>query len=195
MNDFAATLANRSADDRSATEFYPTPDDVTDALLGFLDLPKSTVIWECAAGQGHISKRLEHHGYRVVSTELLDRGYGEVGVDFLAAEKRGDFIITNPPFATSQQFIDKAMALGMPFAFLLKSQYWHAQKRAMLFFKRQPTAVLPLTWRPDFLFGSKGGAPTMECHWTVWSAEPATVTRYQPLMRRVGGGKQTKEKS
>ncbi len=141
------------------------------------------MLWECAAGQGHIAKRLEYHGYKVVSTDLHDRGYGEAGIDFLLAERRGDFILTNPPFSASQAFIDHALRLGVPFAFLLKSQYWHAQKRAPLFFKRQPQAVLPLTWRPDFLFGGKGGAPTMECIWTVWGTAPAATTIYQPLRR------------
>lgn len=178
-----ATLANRSADDREGTDYYPTPDDVTDALMGYLRLPRSTVIWEPAAGQGHLSKRLEHHGHRVISTDLHERGFCEGGVDFLTAAARGDFIVTNPPFSLAHDFALHAMDLGLPFALLLKSQYWHAQKRLALFEKRRPAAVLPLTWRPDFLFGRKGGAPTMECLWTVWNAESATSTIYAPLAR------------
>lgn len=34
-----------------ALDFYPTPPDVTEALMRFLDLPPS-VIWECACGDG-----------------------------------------------------------------------------------------------------------------------------------------------
>lgn len=31
----------------------------------------------------------------------------------------------------------------------------------------EPSYVLPLTWRPDFLYGAKSGRPTMELLWTV----------------------------
>ena len=36
------------AEKRSEMDFYPTPPEVTEALLQFLDLPKTTVIWEPA---------------------------------------------------------------------------------------------------------------------------------------------------
>ena len=51
-------LANRSAKDRRKLDFYPTPPDVTHALMQFLNLPKTTV-WECACGEGHTMGREE----------------------------------------------------------------------------------------------------------------------------------------
>ena len=168
-------LTNRTAADRSAVDFYATPDNVTEALLLFLGLPQSTVIWECAAGQGHMARVLERHGHSVIATDLE--------TDFLTCSPRGDMMVTNPPFSLAGEFIKRAIQNHMPFALLLKSQYWHAEKRRALFFKHRPQYVLPLTWRPDFHFGKKGGAPTMECLWTVWGAEPATVTQYLPLAK------------
>lgn len=41
-----------SAIGRRESDFYPTPPEVTVALLDFLRLPKNTVIWEPAAGEG-----------------------------------------------------------------------------------------------------------------------------------------------
>ena len=42
------------------------------------------MVWECACGEGHISKVLESHGYNVVSTDLVYRGYGRLNpCDFL----------------------------------------------------------------------------------------------------------------
>lgn len=42
------------------------------------------MVWECACGEGHISKVLESHGYDVVSTDLVYRGYGRLNpCDFL----------------------------------------------------------------------------------------------------------------
>ena len=178
------TLANKSAKDRPPTDFYPTPPNVTVALMNYLNIPKDAVIWEPACGQGHMSKAIEGLGYKVISTELEQTGYGENGVDFLTCEpKECSFIITNPPFNISVEFIERAFSLGKPVALLLKSQYWHAQKKTEIFKKYKPRYVLPLNWRPDFHFGKKGGSPTMEVLWTVWDGKPSKITEFQVLER------------
>jgi len=126
-----------------------------------------------------MSKVMKDMGYEVISSDLNDMGYGNVGVNFLTTPKHGcNWIITNPPFNVSQEFILKCINHHVPFALLLKSQYWHSKKRYELFNDFKPKYVLPLTWRPDFLFGQKGGAPTMECLWTVWDDKPANETQY-----------------
>lgn len=182
----ANILTNRSAEDRSGTDFYPTPPDATKALMRWLALPKDTTIWEPACGEGHMTKAIKAEGYHVVSSNLHDQGCGETGVDFTTLTKcECDFIITNPPFKLAEEFINTAARMGVPFAFLLKSQYWHAAKRGRVFDGFRPRAVLPLRWRPDFLFGQKGGAPTMEVIWTVWNATPSNLTEYAPLNKAV----------
>lgn len=175
-------LANKSADDRPSTDFYPTPPEATVALMNFLNLPKDQVIWEPACGEGHMSKTVESLGYQVISTELNQTSYGENGVDFLECEPREcSWIITNPPFKISIDFIKRCIELGKPFALLLKSQYWHAKNKTELFNHYKPKYVLPLNWRPDFHFGSKGGSPTMECIWVVWDSNPSLKTEYTIL--------------
>lgn len=183
------TLANSSTTSdwhkRPLTDFYPTPWDVTQSLIDFLMLPKTTTIWEPAAGEGHMAKVLESNGYTVRSSDI------QAGEDFLLQrECLGDFIITNPPFIVAEEFIKHSNWLTPKcgFAFLLKSQYWHSAKRFKLFQSVPPQFVCPLTWRPDFLFGAKSGAPTMEVLWTIWfnpkwqeCYEGATV--YKPLDR------------
>lgn len=185
-------LTNRNAVDRSSTDFYPTPSNVTVALMNYLMLPKETAIWEPACGEGHMSKVIEGMGYQVISSDLHDRGYGIVGIDFLKTSRvdiyRTEWIITNPPFTLSEEFIKKCIDHNLPFAMLLKSQYWHSKKRQKLFAEFMPEAVLPLTWRPDFLFGRKSGSPTMECIWTVWGKEPARKTVYVPLVKPIEEG-------
>jgi hypothetical protein len=58
-------------------------------------------IWEPACGDGAISKVLEAAGYDVISTDLIDRGFGQGGVDFLKTTKAlGRNIVTNPPYGT-----------------------------------------------------------------------------------------------
>lgn len=149
---------------RNKSDFYPTPPEATIALMNFLDLPKRTVIWEPACGEGHMSSVMRKMGYSVVESDI------QRGDDFLTTELREcDWIITNPPFSLSEQFIRRCHEHHRPFAMLLKSQYWHAKKRLKLFEETKPSYILPLTWRPDFCFGQRGsGSPLMDVMWVVW---------------------------
>lgn len=184
-------LTNRSAVDRSKTDFYPTPPDVTEALLRFLEtrylLSKCDSIWEPACGEGHMAKVMSRRGYAVTASDLYKTDYipEEELSDFLTSDRPCDWIITNPPFSQAEAFIRHALELGKPCAFLLKSQFWHAQKRQRLFLEHTPAYVLPLTWRPDFLMGAKSGSPTMEVLWTVWYGK-RTAPLYIPLERPGG---------
>jgi hypothetical protein len=66
---------------REKDDFYPTPPEGTQALLAVekFDGP----IWEPACGAGDMSRELAAGGYEVISTDLVDRGYGEARIDFL----------------------------------------------------------------------------------------------------------------
>ena len=55
-------------------DFYPTPPEAVRALLSVETFEGS--IWEPACGDGAISKVLLEAGHEVVSTDLIDRGYG-----------------------------------------------------------------------------------------------------------------------
>lgn len=180
-------------DKRRELDFYPTPKNVTRALMDFMfkedRFDSSTTIWECACGDGSMSEVLKQYCSSVYSSDLRQTGYGDGEIDFLKSNRKGEFqaIITNPPFNLSAQFIDKATGDSEFVCMLLKSQYWHAKNRYDLFAKKPPMYVLPLTWRPDFLEherkeGEKKGAPTMEVAWSVWK-RGSTGTRYQPLLR------------
>lgn len=171
-------LANRSRKNRSKFDYYPTPKEVTIALLDFLEIPKQTVIWEPACGKGYMSDVLIDRGYTVISTDIDETGYGVGHTDFLKTNIECDWIITNPPFSLSNEFIDHCIQLGKPFALVCKSQFWHAKNRLKLFDKLKPRYILPLTWRPDF--GEIGGSPTMEAIWTVWIPDN-DITEYIPI--------------
>jgi len=181
-------LANGSGDHkRRELDFYPTPPNVTHALMQFLQLAP-TVVWEPACGDGAMSNVLAQYGHTVLSTDLRESGFGIGGVDFLQDSGMCDLyagcgaIITNPPFNVSGEFITTALRRAPIVAMLLKSQYWHAAKRAKLFEAHRPAYVLPLTWRPDFMNGERGGSPTMEVAWTVW-IDGQHGAEYRPLSR------------
>lgn len=98
--------ANRERDD-----FYPTPPEGTRALLAVETFKEP--IWEPACGDGAISKVLEAAGHEVVSTDLIDRGYGTPRVDFLMEPRLlAPIIVTNPPFKHAEAFAAKALSLG-----------------------------------------------------------------------------------
>src|SRR5690606_6095380 len=97
-------------ENREKDDFYPTWPAATAALLTRerFDGP----IWEPACGEGDMSRVLEAAGYDVISTDLVDRGYGEPRVDFLMEwEPRAPNIVTNPPFGLAREFVDKALML------------------------------------------------------------------------------------
>ena len=93
---------------REEEDFYPTHPSITQMLLDREKLEGT--IWEPACGEGDMSEVLIKEGYDVLSTDLIDRGYGEGGIDFLDDDqirKFGEFdnIVTNPPFKLGIDFV------------------------------------------------------------------------------------------
>lgn len=170
---------------RPASDLYPTPKEATFALLDLVSpfLPSGGVIWEPACGENDMADAIRQRGYTVLATDILS------GTDFLTVPvpDRVAWIITNPPFSLSEQFIRRAHSTGLPFAMLLKSQFWHAAGRLPLFRECTPDIIAPLTWRPDFNFKDSGkhGSPLMDVIWCVWHPRSrlygGVTTRYIPL--------------
>jgi hypothetical protein len=103
-------------------------------------------IWECACGEGHLAKVFEKNGYLVKSTDLVDRGYGSGGVDFLKFEPSfylGN-IVTNPPFKFAEEFIWKGLELiskGKKLCLFLRILFLEGKKRERLFSQCPPKIV------------------------------------------------------
>ena len=172
---------------REGSDLYPTPPEATEALLMHLNLPHNTRIWEPACGEGHMANVFIRNGYQTIATDIEDYAYGTSGIDFLRADAQPcDWIITNPPFKLAERFIRRCAEHKKPFALLLKSQYWNAKIRYQLFHEIQPTEILPLTWRPDFLFKTRGsGSPLMDMMWVVWGEKTSERTTFLPLRKPI----------
>lgn len=109
----------RDAGYKDEEDFYQTPPVATLKLLERWQ-PKG-VVWEPACGYGAISKVLKAKGIKVISTDLVDRGYGFGPMDFLECEEPlANTIITNPPFNISTEFVAHALDLVPQSAFLLR---------------------------------------------------------------------------
>ena len=162
---------------RRERDFYPTPKECLYALVDYMDIPKHSMIIEPACGDGAIINALRDKGYKnVFGSDIV------FGVDFLEQSDIGnaEWIITNPPFSIADKFIHKAHDLAVPFAFLLKIQYWNSAKRRTLFEQIRPRFVLPLTWRPDF---TGQGNSLMDMMWCVWMPDNMDITFYDVLRK------------
>ena len=175
---------------RADSDFYPTPPEVTHALVNAYPRLHQDVIWEPCCGDGAMIAALNDQGcQRVVGSDVevypMVRGLKTLRMnafDATVLPKNVTAIVTNPPFEIAPELIMHLLSLRPQFlALVLKSTFWHAKTRAPLFWSFRPTAIHPLTWRPDF----KGlGRPTMEIMWCVWERPPQSpdgIIRRKPL--------------
>ena len=135
-------------------------------------------IWECACGEGHLSEVLKKHGYTVNSTDLIDRGYGTGGVDFLGCKEQFDGdIITNPPYKYAKQFVEQALKLvtnGHNVAMFLKVQFLEGKERRKLFETYPPKVIYVASGRllcaknGEFEKMRQGGGSAVAYAWFVW---------------------------
>ena len=143
--------SNHSETERQTEDYYATPDIATELLCELETFSKD--ILEPACGQGAISKVLKKHGYNVESMDLIDRGYGEGGVDFLQYDEVVDKdIITNPPYSLAVEFVEHAMDIvtdGHKVAFFLKLTFLEGEKRRALFKKYPPKKIYVSVSRID----------------------------------------------
>ncbi len=136
--------SNHSVIDREQNDYYATHPSAIDDLLLFEKFEGS--IWECACGEGHLSKRLEDYNYKVISTDLINRKYGKGNIDFLKFNgvSLADNIITNPPYKYAEEFVEKALYLlqpGKKLAMFLKLTFLEGQDRYNLFKNYPPKTV------------------------------------------------------
>jgi len=104
--------SNHTEGEREQHDFYATDPKAIDALLDYMELPG--IIWEPSCGEGHLSKRLEERGYNVISSDLVERGYGVGGVNFFEQTEvpsEVHCILTNPPYKYAAEYIVHALKL------------------------------------------------------------------------------------
>lgn len=70
--------SNHTDKERAEHDYYATDPTAIDKLLS-VEKPSRT-IWECAAGEGHLSERLKHFGYDVITSDIVQRNYK---IDFI----------------------------------------------------------------------------------------------------------------
>ena len=127
--------SNHAQGEREKNDYYATDPRAAELLCDLETF--SPNIWECACGQGHLAEVFKSRGYNVVASDLIDRGYGTAGIDFLKwkAPFDGD-IITNPPYKYAKEFVEHALSLipnGKKVVMFLKVQFLEGQARRKMF--------------------------------------------------------------
>lgn len=163
--------------EREKNDYYATDPIAIDILFSAEDFPG--LIWECACGEGHLSERIKKYNPDVFSTDLIDRGYGFGGIDFLtnSGVYQVKHIITNPPFKYATEFTyrgidllpqDGKLALFLPLRFL------ESKERKKLFTLYPPKVLYVSSSRilcaknGEFQKMKEGGGSAVAYGWFVW---------------------------
>lgn len=152
---------------RKELDNYETPTWVTEALLPHLPR-RPKVIWEPACGNGKMVDALFNAGeFGVIGSDIIN------GKDFLAETECNhvDAIITNPPYAIADKFIEHALRLmeydGLV-AMLLRTDFDHAMGRNHLFAECRAFAKKVVLRRRIKWFADSKGSPSFNHAWFIW---------------------------
>ena len=183
-NSIFKTLAasNHTDKERELNDFYATEPKALELLLELETF--SPYVWECACGEGHLSEVLKSYGYKVKSSDVIDRGYpGTETLDFLEVSKedlKHDFsrdIITNPPYKYAKEFVEHALEISMDstkIAMFLKVQFLEGKARRKLFDKHPPKTIYVASSRllcaknGEFQKMRDGGGSAVAYAWFIW---------------------------
>lgn len=170
-----ATLgaSNHTDKEREEWDYYATDPKALDLLSPVF--PIHHKVYEPSCGEGHLSKWLINHGHDVLSTDLVDRGFGIGGIDFLKVGTTDLFgkakgtsllnewylkdnpnkepfdILTNPPFKVVTPYILHAIDLipegGNVIMFLKTSFLEGKERKEQIFDKNPPRYVFQFSGR------------------------------------------------
>lgn len=172
--------SNHTDKEREVDDYYATEPRAVRLLTEIEKL--HFWIWEPACGEGHLSEELKRLNFKVYSTDLVDRGYGDAFFDFLTCNKEdfdhwfGD-IVTNPPYKHGLEFIQKALSIvggGHKVCMFMKVQFLEGQKRGQ-FFKEFPPKTIHVSssrllcaknGRFDEMIA--GGGSAVAYAWFIW---------------------------
>lgn len=173
--------SNHTEKEREINDYYATDPIAIDKLLEH-ETPYS-LIYEPAAGEGHLAERLKAKGYEVFTSDIIERKYKLDKVqDFLKLERDSNDIeydiVTNPPYKFAKEFVLKSLDLikeQRKVYMFLKLTFLEGKNRYKeLFSKFPPKKVYVFSERilcaknADFEKMRAGGGSAVAYAWFVW---------------------------
>jgi hypothetical protein len=186
-------------------DWFPKPPWATRALISRV-LPRLNIvlwagdpsIWEPAAGEGHMAEVLREYSSMIYASDVFDYGRGyEVGsftgegADLAQTPEGVGWIITNPPFNGSIEFVLRALELARVGVCIFIRTQWAiegCERYERLFGGQPPTLFAPFVERVPLCKGKwdpDGSTATAYC-WLVWvkGREPMAPFYIPPGQRK-----------
>ncbi|MGQ0662319.1 MAG: SAM-dependent methyltransferase [Pseudomonadota bacterium] len=185
QNKTHAVMAQR-IEAKDSHDDFPTPPWATRALIEHIldnrqTLSKKSCL-EPACGAGHMARVLKEYFGKVMHSDAYDYGYGPVR-DFLTYPfemNSVDWVITNPPFRLSEEFVIRALKVAKEgVAILARTVFIESVGRYRnLFVQTPPTKFAQFTERVPMVKGRLDGkAVTATSYaWLVWEKECDSTT-------------------
>jgi hypothetical protein len=169
--------------DLEGPDFYPTPEWATQALIGSERFEGK--IWEPACGDGAMVRVLRDTGCPVDASDLFDRGYGEIGVDFLRSSRSVENIVSNPPYNSAEGFVEAGLRQATSkLCLLLRLAFLEGANRQRTIFANTPPArVWVFSERITFYPAGavQKGSGTTAYAWFVWDRQAPRITELKWL--------------
>lgn len=145
---YAVSARRLSSKTEETLDDFPTPPWATRALIEHVIGPqrvKHASCWEPACNRGYMMRPLLEYFGSVFASDIHNYGYGDV-IDFLNSEMLWDqphWIITNPPFAKAQQFVEKAQQEASDgVAMLVRTSFLEGVMRYQTMFMTNPPDIV-----------------------------------------------------
>ena len=165
--------SNHSEHEREEHDYYATEPLAAEELLKLV--PTLNNVWECACGEGHLAEVFNRAGKLGSATDLIDRGYGHGGFDFLAQDWQWDGdIVTNPPYKYAKEFIEKALSVipvGRKVCMFLKLTFLEGKARKSFFEQDPPQTVYVSSSRIKCALNgnlAETGSSAVAYGWFIW---------------------------
>ena len=166
---------------RQKNDYYATPPEEVENILRCEKLHGTILDNSC--GEGHLIKQVKNKypENKIIATDLVNRGYGEGGLDFLDKNypyTNVDTIIMNPPFKFIEEFVNKSLKIANRKVILFaRLQFLESQSRYENIFKEnKPDRIYMYVDRVSCgLNGNfENDKNSMTFAWFVWNTDRKT---------------------
>lgn len=164
--------SNHGEGERERNDYYATHPIALEMFAPHFPIARK--VGEPSCGEGHLSRWLKAHGHGVLSTDLIDRGYGIGGINFFEVGNPDMFentegnrlltewclkdnasqpfdILTNPPYKFATEYVLHALELipekGHVIMFLKTTFLEGMERKERIFDTNPPVAVFQFSHR------------------------------------------------